>query len=394
MDAPTIPPRAEWIPPASEEYQAKHPNWDEPIPTLANVLDAHKWAALKIPVETKFLGEFITPATKTFLIGTTGIGKTMFGYELVGAMASATDLLHWKCERASRWLVIDGEMPTSLIKKRIAEVLARYKIPDGNLLIYSTGRAEELAKLITDLGEMPPLSTEAGHKWVLKVAEELLVEGILFDNLMSLSPGDHREPQVWLDTLPLADALSRKNIAQIWCDHTGWDTSRQYGTNTKAWRFDTAAVMKPLPEDQRETHELAFTLSFDPPGKCRRRTPDNWADFKPVTLRLRHDGWAAEDAADAKALSAKAQAWLKDISAIFQIPGVAEQRTVTPGGVSCVRFSVSRAQLRDWLRKCGRIGDEPNAILTAKDRVKLREWLNTLRSAGKIGIDGDFIWLA
>ena len=252
MDAPTIPPRAEWIPPASEEYQAKHPNWDEPIPTLANVLDAHKWAALKIPVETKFLGEFITPATKTFLIGTTGIGKTMFGYELVGAMASATDLLHWKCERASRWLVIDGEMPTSLIKKRIAEVLARYKIPDGNLLIYSTGRAEELAKLITDLGEMPPLSTEAGHKWVLKVAEELLVEGILFDNLMSLSPGDHREPQVWLDTLPLADALSRKNIAQIWCDHTGWDTSRQYGTNTKAWRFDTAAVMKPLPEDQRE----------------------------------------------------------------------------------------------------------------------------------------------
>ena len=86
----------------------------------------------------------------------------MFGYELVGAMASATDLLHWKCGSVHpRWLVIDGEMPTSLIKKRMAEVLARYKIQDGNLLIYSTGHAEELAKLITDLGEMPPLSTEA-----------------------------------------------------------------------------------------------------------------------------------------------------------------------------------------------------------------------------------------
>src|SRR5579859_2603571 len=304
--------RADWIPPPSEEYQASHVDWKEPVLVLAKVLDAHKWAALEIQPETKLLGELISPATRTFLIGTTGIGKTMFGYEMVGAMTSGDSLLHWKCDRASKWLVIDGEMPTSLIKKRIAEVLARYKIPEGNLLIYSTGRAEELAKLIPDLGEMPPLNTEAGHKWVLKVAEEIMIDGILFDNLMSLSPGDHREPQVWLDTLPLVNALSQKGIAQVWCDHTGWDASRQYGTNTKMWRFDSAAIMKPLPEDQREPHELAFTLTFDPPGKCRRRTPENWQDFKSVTLRLRHGGWVAEDAAAAKALSQKAQGWLKD----------------------------------------------------------------------------------
>lgn len=386
-------PHEDGMPPPSDAYQREHPNWDKPIPTLADILDAHKWAALEIPPEAKLLGEFIAPGTRTFLIGTTGIGKTMFGYEIVGAMTSGSGLLHWNCDRASRWLVIDGEMPTTLIKKRIAEVLARYEIPEGNLLIYSTGRAEELAKLIPDLSVMPPLNTEAGHKWVLKVAEELMVEGILFDNLMSLSPGDHREPQVWLDTLPLVNALSQKNIAQIWCDHTGWDASRQYGTNTKMWRFDSAAIMKPLPEDRREARELAFTLTFDPPGKCRRRTPDNWQDFKTVTLRLRQGGWTAKDAAEAEALSIKAQDWLKDITAIFAVPGVAMDRTVTPGGVSCVRFSVSRADLRDWLRKCGRIGDGADTTLTPADRSKLHDWLNTLRNAGKIGIDGDSIWL-
>src|SRR5215469_656179 len=126
----------------------------EPTPELASVLDAHKWAALTIPPETKLLGELITPATRTFLIGTTGIGKTMFGYDIVGAMTSGAGLLHWKCDRASKWLVIDGEMPTSLIKKRISEVLGRYPIAAGNLTIYSTGRAEELAKQIPGLGEM------------------------------------------------------------------------------------------------------------------------------------------------------------------------------------------------------------------------------------------------
>jgi hypothetical protein len=37
--------------------------------------------------------------------------------------------------------------------------------------------------------------------------------------------------------------------------------------------------MTPLPDDQRGRHEVAFTLSFEYPGKARRRTPDNWVDF-------------------------------------------------------------------------------------------------------------------
>jgi hypothetical protein len=64
----------------------------------------------------------------------------------------------------------------------------------------------------------------------------------------------------------------------------------------------------------------------------------------------------------------KAQARLKDITAVFGIPGVAERRTLCLGGVSCVRFCVSRGQLREWLRKCaGALG----TVLTRVSQTKI-----------------------
>jgi hypothetical protein len=32
------------------------------------------------------------------------------------------------------------------------------------------------------------------------------------------------------------------------------------------------------------------------PGKARRRTPDNWADFETCIIRLKHDRWTSEPA--------------------------------------------------------------------------------------------------
>ena len=304
---------------------------------LAAELDIHHWAELEVPKEERLLGELITPGTRMFLIGTTGIGKTLFGYEFVAAMAAGDGFLHWVCDRPSRWLVIDGEMPTSLIKSRINDIRARHKVPAGNMLLYSAGRADEIAKLIPGLGEMPPLNTPEGHEWVMQVAKILKVEGILFDNLMSLSPGNHAEPDTWLNTQPLVAMLSNAGIAQVWLDHAGWDGSRQFGTSTKAWRFNSAGIMKPLPEDQRQTNETAFTLSFEAPGKARRRTPENWRDFQPHTIRLADGQWSSEPAAATqKGLTREARGWLKDITNAFAIPDFPQSRTVIVNGVSCV----------------------------------------------------------
>jgi hypothetical protein len=48
---------------------------------------------LEIPPEEKLLGELIVPGSRTFLVGSTGLGKTLFGYELVGGMISGKGFL-------------------------------------------------------------------------------------------------------------------------------------------------------------------------------------------------------------------------------------------------------------------------------------------------------------
>src|ERR1019366_5336387 len=148
-----------------------------------------------------------------------------------------------------------------------------------NLVIYSRDAEEEFASRFPTLGKMPPLNTEAGHNFISALIAAIGgVDVMFFDNVMSLITGDQKDEIPWSDTLPLVASLTSKRIGQIWLDHTGHNTDRQYGSATKAWRFDAVGLMTPLPDDQLEPHDVAFTLSFEHPGKARRRTPANWED--------------------------------------------------------------------------------------------------------------------
>jgi hypothetical protein len=293
---------------------------------LCRLLDVHAWAALDTAPEAKLLGDLITPSSRGFLVGRTGLGKTLIAYALAGGMASGKGFLHWRCDRPSKWLIIDGEMPTALIKKRAEEMIRRAgDIPPGGLTIYSLDRAEEFARRFPALGSLEPINTAKGQEFVLALAETLHVDGIIFDNVMSLVSGDQKDEEPWSQTLPLVTALSKRRIAQVYLDHTGHNTDRQYGSSTKAWRFDTVGIMTPLPDSQRQRHEIAFTLSFEPPGKTRRRTPANWQDFETVTIRLSGDRWTFEPGGKPLAkLSPAGQLWhkaLRDVIAMGRTPG-------------------------------------------------------------------------
>ena len=49
------------------------------------------------------------------------------------------------------------------------------------------------------------------------------VDGIVFDNIMSLISGDMKEEDGWRQTLPLVTSLTKRGIAQVWLHHTGHD---------------------------------------------------------------------------------------------------------------------------------------------------------------------------
>ena len=370
------------------------PNGHDPDPAaapggdrLAELLDVHTWAALDIPPEAKFLGDLITPTSRTFLIGRTGLGKTLIAYGMAAGMGSGQGFLHWRCDRASRWLIIDGEMSTPLIKARGVDLIRRAgPIPPGYLTIYSLDRAEEFARLIPGLGMLQPINTEAGQQFVLRLAAALDVEGIIFDNVMSLIGGDQKDEVPWSQTLPLVGELSRRKIAQVYLDHTGWVAERQYGSATKGWRMDAAGVMTALPDDQRQRGEVAFSLSFElPAGKARRRTLDNWSDFETVVIRLAEDRWSCE-ATDKPGtigkLSPVAQDWY---TALLN----AVSRSNTPGKTD--RFLWYGEAVRVGLADPVGRNDNPNE--RRAKQAGFRKYMSLLRHRNLIGIDGEMVTL-
>lgn len=269
----------------------------------ARYLAAEAWATRAFVPPVRLLGDLVTSTSRTFLAGATGLGKTMLGVGIAAGMATGAGFLDWRCDRPARVLYIDGEMPGELVQIRVRDAMRRLGRPDlmGNLFIYCADTAERFQKRFPTLGILQPLNTEAGHNFIYGLIAALGgVDVIVFDNVMSLVAGDQKDEVPWSETLPLVAGLTKRNIGQLWLDHTGHNTGRQYGSSTKAWRFDAVGVMTELPEEERTVRETAFKLSFDAPGKARRRTPENWDQFAPRVIRLAEDQWSSDAASSAE----------------------------------------------------------------------------------------------
>ena len=281
----------------------------EEEPDLKNILSIGDWSMRDIPEPDRILGDFLTTTARVFLVGRTGLGKTLLGFAIAAAAASGTDFLAWKASRPMRVLYIDGEMPAELIKARAIDVIRRLgavSIPAGNLMIFGRDIEAEARQVCPALPPFAPLNTDAGNAFLMALIKAVGgVDLIIFDNVMSLLEGDQKDELAWSAVLDLVSQLTVMRIGQLWLDHTGHNNDRQYGSSTKAWRFDAVGVMAPIKEDDQTEDDgpggaTGFTLSFDHPGKARRRTPENWKQFQPMTVRLLDDEWIWEPLSDAK----------------------------------------------------------------------------------------------
>jgi hypothetical protein len=291
-----------WINPPPDTEKARQKRRDQkpkpngPDTALVTALTVQAWRDLPLPTVRRLLGDVVTDAARVFLVGATGIGKTLFAYAIAAALATGRQFLHWSCDGPARVLTVDGEMSSRMIKKR-SHFLLRHQpdVPPGNLLIYSLQRADEFAARFPQLGKPAPLNTDEGREWLLRLIDLVQPDVVILDNVMSLIAGVMKEEEPWQQTLPLVLGITALGKAQIWLDHTGHNSDRQYGTSTKGWFFDVIGVMlRPNGEQQRE-HETCFDLSFDPPtGKARNRDPDRWNDFAPHHIRLTDEGWTSE----------------------------------------------------------------------------------------------------
>jgi hypothetical protein len=66
---------------------------------LRALLSVDAWAARDLPKPERLLGDLITRTSRTFIVGRTGLGKTMFGVALATSVA-----INPTCSRAAdRW---------------------------------------------------------------------------------------------------------------------------------------------------------------------------------------------------------------------------------------------------------------------------------------------------
>jgi hypothetical protein len=362
---------------------------DNELPGLRDFLAIEAWADRQMPEPDRLLGDLLTTTSRMFLVGRTGLGKTMLGFGMACGIAAGDGFLHWRSVRPARVLYIDGEMPGELIKSRSIDVLRRAANPPapGQLLIYSSDTEDEFAKLFPTLGRMPPLNSEAGLNFLSALIAKLGgVDVVIFDNVMSLIGGDQKDEIPWTETLPLVSSLTSKRIGQVWLDHTGHNTDRQYGSATKAWRMDAVGVMTPLSDDQRDRHEVAFSLSFEHPGKARRRTPDNWADFETCTIRLKDDRWSSAP------VGGRGGPTLGKVSPARQVFYQALVSAIGKGA------DAGRTLVESWELECSRrglieaapegVGPEPWRSRDARYR-NFRKGKSDLLGAGWIAIEGN-----
>lgn len=355
--------------------------------TAPQFLSVQSWLAREIPQPDKLLGDLITTTTRTFLVGRTGLGKTLIGLAIACHVAAGQDFLHWHCHRPAHVLYIDGEMPSELIKARLQAELSRLgvQIPAENLVIFARDIEDEFAGKFPALGKMPPLNTSEGRSWLIGLVEELGgIDLIIFDNVMSLIGGDQKDELSWSGALDLVQELTKRRVGQVWLDHTGHNQDRQYGSSTKAWRFDSIGILTPCEDGRRENHDVEFTLSFDHPGKARRRTPDNWQDYQTVTIRLGADGWTSEAAEKDHRAVGKLSPVAKDFHEAFLS---ALTIANTPGSTTRDAWYTEAARIG----LCEPIGPDDDYRTRDRKQSRFRKYLIQIRDAGLIGVDGNTV---
>ena len=268
-----------WAPPQSNglDHGYEPPGVAEAIPPPPdrNSLLLSAWRKREIPPRDHLLGGVMCTTSRWFVFGETGIGKTLLGMDIGGAVAAGVAFLKWAGQRKARVMYIDGELPIETFKERMELVASRY----GEELQFYGYNREALGD-----GGLPPLNTEAGQAWLRREIEAVKPDLIIFDLIMCLLVGSMSEESTWMPMRPFVRELTRRHIAQMWLHHAN-DTGKSFGDKTREWEMDTVIFLShPVGEDG-QPGDTAIKWEF---RKARLRTPANADQFAPLVI------WPAE----------------------------------------------------------------------------------------------------
>jgi hypothetical protein len=331
------------------------------------VLRLDDWLARKLPAPDPLMGHWFTTTSRLLFPAATGLGKSMFWIALGMAVAAGKPFLRWQARRPCKILYIDGEMSSRLHKERLAEEAKRLGVaPTGFHALNHE-----------DIPDFAPLNTSEGQNMIEAAITKIGgVDGIIFDNIMSLVAGDMKDEEAWRQTIPWQHSLTKRKIGQVWLHHTGHNEKQSYGTKTREWQMDTVLFGE---EVKRDDTDVSFKLVF---RKARERTPQTRADFADITVALVDNEWTYSNPDGSSAKSKPSPLGAKFLAALVNV--LAGEQAVTRNGRRC-------GAMKAWKQECitlGIIDKEPEN----KARALLSKYRAELIAANQIACNDAFAW--
>jgi hypothetical protein len=331
------------------------------------------WLKLDIPPRDFLLGELLSTTSRWIVYGETGVGKTLWALDLAAAIAAGEGFLNWEGSgKRRRVMYLDGELPAETFKERLQIIAQRY---GHDLELYAYNR-----DVLSD-GEMPPLNTPPGEKWLWREIDAVKPDVIVSDSIMCLLEGSMSEEESWAPIKAMIRKISGRRIAQIWLHHTGHDTTKGFGTKTREWEMDTVVS---LTDD-----DGSILMEFK---KARLRKPETREQFEPKKIICTADGWATVgDATKRRGPKGDERAGLKrQILAAYE--RLADGTDTMPGLNGRPVRKVPVERLRDEVRNRGFLTVDDDGNITAAGRKAFQRAKDALLTDSTLIEKGLLIW--
>lgn len=199
------------------------------------------------------LGPVIPVQGLAMIYAPRGVGKTFVALSIAHAVATGGTLFGWEAPKPRRVLYLDGEMPGSVMRERLAAIAAGSSIQAA---------ADAMRFITADLQErgMPDLATPEGQEEL-----EPYLAGcdlLIIDNLSTLCrSGKENEAESWTAMQGWLLTLRRRGISVLLVHHAG-KGGQQRGTSRREDVLDTIISLK-KPADFRAEEGARFEIVYE-----------------------------------------------------------------------------------------------------------------------------------
>lgn len=284
LDASTAP--ADKVRDALQRLEALKATCDSKSPRRrVSSIEIHDFLALKIPPRAFLLSPILPAQGLTMVYGPRGLGKTQISVGIAVAVAAGDRFLKWSAPKPAGVLLIDGEMPATVMQTRLsAAIEAAGKDPEAPLHLCSPD-------LNSDIG-MPDLSTHEGQEAVDALVRDD-TQLIIIDNLSSLMrTGVENDAESWLPLQTWALRHRAAGRSVLFIHHAG-KGGAQRGTSRREDVLDCVIALR-RPSDYRQSEGARFEVHIEKGRSLYGK------DAEPFEARLETDAhgkptWTTKD---------------------------------------------------------------------------------------------------